>query len=448
LFQQKARRRIKLANKCVIDNQMMSECSSTPLKSDSTMTKRHRLFTAFSMAISCCLTIIPGALSTTPEATVPEKKKPLFEVTAQFNREILEQVDGLVTSKFYAPEKLPAWKEAVAKLKDKIIASKSIVELDQNINEALHALGASHTQFLTENDETLFFLTALFVNNGSTRESRKIDFTGAIVGGINTPYNEIRYILDDSPAMRAGLKIGDQILTVNGKPFVGQLSFADTSGWLTKMTVQRDRELLPFEFTPVKDDDFKSYVQAIHDSVRLIKIGNRTIGYIHFWSGGKQAHDALEQNLKTWLQKSDGLILDLRDGYGSAWVDDLDYFYRPANAYPSDMYYNKPVIALINAGVRSGKEALALSLKKSGRAKLVGERTAGAFLGGQLFDVGPHAGLYLAVQDVEIMGTRLEHVGVAPDVEIKETNIERGKKDAQFDKAFSMMQEVLKSKTE
>ncbi|MDR3613369.1 MAG: S41 family peptidase [Candidatus Obscuribacterales bacterium] len=409
------------------------------------MVKKLCLLAAFSIATACSLVIAPASISTTPVTVAQEKKDPRFDVTPQFNSEILNKVDKLVTSKFYDKQKLPVWREAIAKLSPKIVASQSIVELDQNINEALHSLGASHTQFLTENDETLFFLNTLFVNNGSKITPRKIDFTGAIVGGINTEFNEIRYVLDGSPAMKAGMKIGDKILTVNDAPFVGQLSFAGTAGRLTKVIRERNQEKYECELTPILEDDYKAYVRAINESVRVIQPMYRKTGYIHFWCGGKLAHDALELNLRTKLQNTDGLILDLRDGYGSAWIEDLDYFYRPSNAYPEDMFYAKPVIAIINGGARSGKEALALSLKRSGRAKLVGERTAGAFLGGQLFELSPRAALYLAVQNVEIMGTHLEGVGVSPDVEVKDANSNRGNRDSQLDKALSMMQELFQS---
>jgi carboxyl-terminal processing protease len=109
------------------------------------------------------------------------------------------------------------------------------------------------------------------------------------------------------------------------------------------------------------------------------------------------------------------------------------------------MFYAKPVIAIINGGARSGKEALALSLKRSERAKLVDEHTDGAFLGGQFFELGPRAALYLVVQNVEIMGTHLEGVGVSADVQVKDANSNRGNRDSQLDKALSMMQELFQS---
>jgi C-terminal processing protease CtpA/Prc len=49
----------------------------------------------------------------------------------------------------------------------------------------------------------------------------------------------------------------------------------------------------------------------------------------------------------------------------------------------------------------------------------VGENTAGYFLGGRLFEIDNRASLYLAVIDAYLDGqTRLEKVGVAPDITV------------------------------
>jgi carboxyl-terminal processing protease len=58
---------------------------------------------------------------------------------------------------------------------------------------------------------------------------------------------------------------------------------------------------------------------------------------------------------------------------------------------------------------------VARALQRSGRATLVGERTAGAVLGGSAFLLDDGAILYLAVRDVLVDGERLEGVGVQPD---------------------------------
>lgn len=372
-----------------------------------------------------------------------DKTAASLNVDSEFNQAALNKVDLLVRKKFWNAKQLPVWKETVDKSRREILAAKNLIELDNLINKALHSLNASHTQFLTINDETFYFLHCLFGNNGNAVKIRLMDFTGAITGGGTCSFDTVRYVLDGSPAAKSGVKTGDEIVSVNGQQFLGQASFWGTAGVPTVLKVKRKGEILNVSITPTKSDLYKAYVQAIKDSERVVRADNHVLGYIHYWVGGDQAHDALEFALSNKLKGTDGLIFDLRDGYGGAWVNDLDYFYRPANAYPEDMRYGKPVVALINGGVRSGKEALASSFKRSGRAQLIGERTAGAFLGGQFFDLGDRIGLYLAVRDAEYMGERLEGVGVSPDVDIQESGAQRGDDDVQYDKALQILQQSL-----
>src|SRR5262249_36822206 len=80
--------------------------------------------------------------------------------------------------------------------------------------------------------------------------------------------------------------------------------------------------------------------------------------------------------------------------------------------------YDKPMVVLINGGTRSAKEHFACQFKKTGRATLVGTRTAGAFLGAGGFPVGKDGLLELAVGGLKLDGKRLEGGGVAPDIEV------------------------------
>lgn len=371
-----------------------------------------------------------------------DKTATLLNVDPQFNRATMDKVDMLVRKKYWNPQQLPAWGETVETLRPKILGSTSLIELSSNINEALGTLRTSHTRFLTENDETFYFLHCLFGSRGNLIKSRLMDFTGAITGGVTSSFNTVRYILDDSPAMKAGIHIGDEILTVNGKKYLGQLSFQGTAGCQTHLAVKRNERVIDLTIVPIKADAYKAYLQAIKNSVKIIRRDDHVFGYIHYLVG---AREVLETQLKTSLKRTEGLILDLRDGYGAAGTDDLDFFYRPQNAYPEYMRYSKPVVALINGGTRSGKEAIAFSLKNSRRAVLVGERTAGAYVGGQLFELGDRIALYLAVHDGygEYMGKKLEGNGVEPDVDVEESSAQRGEEDLQYDKAIQILQQSL-----
>jgi carboxyl-terminal processing protease len=284
-----------------------------------------------------------------------------------------------------------------------------------------------------------------------------MDFTGVIYGGNGLPFNQVRYIVDGSPGELSKFLVGDKIVTVSGEPFVGQANFFKTSGKKLPVVVERDGKGVNLTISPLFKDPFQAYVEGTTKSARIIDSPEGKIGYVHLWAGGQEPRDAFEDLLGSKLAATDGLILDMRDGYGGNSLPDLDYFYRNPVGYPlftmqdrggqkngAKEYYNKPVVALINGGSRSGKELLAYSLKSSGRAQLVGDRTAGYVLGGRLYPIDERCALYLAVANCEIDGVRLEGIGVEPDVLIPNPDYKVDVAKAQFDKAKELLLPLLK----
>jgi carboxyl-terminal processing protease len=75
--------------------------------------------------------------------------------------------------------------------------------------------------------------------------------------------------------------------------------------------------------------------------------------------------------------KISALIVDLRDGFGGA---DPDYLKTLTH---DPFYTGLSKVFLINGGVRSGKEWLAAIVKRDHLGRLVGSKTAGAFMGGE-----------------------------------------------------------------
>ncbi len=76
------------------------------------------------------------------------------------------------------------------------------------------------------------------------------------------------------------------------------------------------------------------------------------------------------------------------------------------------------MVMLVNEGSRSGKEILAYGFRKYGIGPVVGTKTAGAVVGGNLRVMGDGSILYLAYADVQLDGIRLEGVVVEPDIEV------------------------------
>lgn len=380
-----------------------------------------------------------------------------LRVTAEYCQKVLTKVDQLITKNLYSEDIAKnEWVKAKAEFSKKIIESKTIMDLDASMNEAIKKLHLSHCQFVTTNDETFYFLIALF-SRFSNKFKVKTEFTGVIAGGNGLPANQVRYIVDGSPGEQAKFLVGDKIITVSGEPYVGQANFFKTSGKKIPVVVERDGKAVNLTVTPVFKDPFLAYVEGTVKSARILETPEGKVGYVHLWAGGQEPRDAFESLLGSKLAETDGLILDMRDGYGGNSLTDLDYFYRNPIGYPLFTmqerggkksgvreFYNKPVVALINGGSRSGKELLAYSLKNSGRAQLVGDRTAGYVLGGRLFPIDERCALYLAVTDCEVNGVRLEGIGVEPDVLIPNPDYKLDVAKAQYDKAKELLLPLLK----
>ncbi len=380
-----------------------------------------------------------------------------LRVTPDYCQKTLTKVDQLISKNLYSADIAKnEWVKAKAEFGKKIVESKTLMELDTSMNAAIKKLHLSHCQFVTTNDETYYFLHALF-SRFNPKIKTKMDFTGVIYGGNGLPFNQVRYIIDGSPGEQSKFFVGDKIITVSGEPFVGQANFFKTAGKKLPVVVERDGKGVNLTITLVSKDPFLAYVEGTTKSARIIDSPEGKVGYVHLWAGGQEPRDAFEDLLTSKLAETDGLILDMRDGYGGNSLTDLDFFYRNPVGYPlftmKDRdghkngvkdYYNKPLVALINGGSRSGQELLAYSLKNSGRARLVGDRTAGYVLGGRLFPIDERCALYLAVTDCEIDGVRLEGIGVEPDVLIPNPDYRADVAKAQFDKAKELLLPLLK----
>ena len=376
------------------------------------------------------------AVKTTRKAlaqSIAPQNRSDFKVTRAETEKLLEKVDKLINKEFYNSDLAKTvWKKELLDNKETILESKNLKELAERMNVPIHALKCSHTQFLTNNEEIFYFLQSLFSTFNKKIDDQELDFTGITTGGVDKKFNCIRYVLNGSPADGAGLRRGDLIESVDGQPYLGQVSFRGRATKKTPVQVKRGAETLTLTVVPNLTNDYPQYVKAIERSVQIFPSAVGRLGYIHYWSGGRQAHDTFEQAvLSDKMLNTEGLIIDLRDGYGANSLDDLDMLYRQPSAYPrmltiarsgkknfEQLYYDKPVVVLINRGSRSGKELLAAGLKSSGRAKLVGETTAGFVLAGRLFSIDQRFAMYVAVDDIYLNGERLEGKGVSPDLAI------------------------------
>ncbi|MCC7531981.1 MAG: hypothetical protein IT342_25990 [Candidatus Melainabacteria bacterium] len=371
-----------------------------------------------------------------PAVTATVEPMEALSVNSQFNKVVLSKLDKHVRKSLYSKElSAEVWPKALEKQRARILSAKNLIELSESANAAIDELKSSHCRFLTTNDDTYYFLYSLFPGSkGRNHDDKGISvFPGFVTGSVGFEPDRVRYVLDDSPADRSHIMVGDKIISVNGRKYIGQSNFFNLEGRTVNIELMRKSEKRTVPIKLVKKPMYDWYTHAVSKSASKFDKGGFKLGYVHLWCGGGKAQETMQNALENPpIKDCDGLILDLRDGYGACSPDALDPFFRQPVAYPdfeittregekntSTVVFNKPMVAIINGGSRSGKEQLAYSLKKTKRALVIGDRTAGYFLAGSIQPINDKCFLYLAVFDCSLSGVRLEGVGVEPDLSVQ-----------------------------
>lgn len=166
-----------------------------------------------------------------PAIGAPVKKtedlRDALNCNREFNKAVLSKVDSTVRSSFYSEEmSKDVWPQALEKQREKILDAKNLIELSNAVNAAIDELKTSHCRFLTINDDTYYFLNSLFVHGKKGSHGEPIvtcAFPGFITGGAGFQDDRVRFVLDGSPAQKAGFKVADKILTVDKKKICGHV---------------------------------------------------------------------------------------------------------------------------------------------------------------------------------------------------------------------------------
>lgn len=306
------------------------------------------------------------------------------------------------------------------------------------VNAMLGELNASHTRLFTPDDFEFYLLPALFgddrePNRLTTRRRPALRHIGAMTRADQPGI--MAAVLDGSPADVTGLEPGDVLVSVDGEPYRGLTQFAGSEP--VTIVYRRGDQARTARISPVSEGPLDALLKATRKSATLLPLPDgRRVGYIRLWTmADPRFARELENTVRGKLHDSDGLILDIRDGFGGSPEGYADVFYRPdftgwrrgrsgKNGESYATGYGKPLVALTNRGTRSAKEMLAWTLQRSRRATLIGQRTAGAVLASQGLPIRARASepirfyLSLAVTDLTMEGERLEGRGVAPDVPV------------------------------
>jgi carboxyl-terminal processing protease len=354
-----------------------------------------------------------------------------------------DEIVKLVRENYYDPKIAAHWADThtgYAKAVD------SEEQFASRTNQVLSELRVSHTGYFTPADQKYYGLKAIFaqaLNVGPVEwDSPGADFTSD---------NVVRVIFADGPAAKAVLRRGDKILLADGKKFHPVMSFKGRSGSPVALTVQRREHEPPItvNLTPRRINPKQEWLDAQRKGARLIAKNGKSVAYVPFFScAGDEHRGMLEELLAGPLRDADALVLDFRDGFGGCNPQFLNLFNRvppvltqigrDGKASQYDPQWRKRLVVLINGGTTSGKEIVAHNIKKHRLGPLVGQRTAGAVLGGRCFLLSDQSLMYLAVVDVRVDGEWLEGIGVRPDVEVPDRFPFADGADPQLDKAIDV----------
>ena len=199
--------------------------------------------------------------------------------------------------------------------------------------------------------------------------------------------------LDDSPAERAGLRPGDQILAVDGTPTRGEsvsslvYQVRGESGTDVTLTIRRGDEEFDVTIT-------RAVIELREVNAEMLEDG---IGYIRLTSFTDRATGLFSDALSSLQEQgATGIVFDLRSNPGGYIVaaqgiasqfipagellftvesgEDIREWRAEAGVAQTDAI---EVIVLVDSGSASASEIVAAALQEHGRATLIGEPTFG-----------------------------------------------------------------------
>jgi carboxyl-terminal processing protease len=250
----------------------------------------------------------------------------------------------------------------------------------------------------------------------------------------------VEYPLEDSPAFRAGVLAGDQIVRINEESTVNMSLEEAVSrlrgpvGEPVRVMIMRDLFTEPRPFQIVRE-----VIKYNPPEGRLLEGG---VGYIrikNFNSNVTTELDNLLASFKRELGRTPaGLVLDLRDDPGGLLSQAVDVSSRfletgatvVSTAGASDgqkiersKWANGeiayPMIVLTTAHSASASEIVAGALRNLDRAAVMGERTFGKGSVQHLFENSDASRLKLTVAHYLTPGEKsIQNVGIPPDVEL------------------------------
>ena len=276
----------------------------------------------------------------------------------------------------------------------------------------------------------------------------KIDTSGEFGGlGIEVGHKGdatvVTAAVDDTPAARAGIRVGDELVAIDGESTQG-LGLPDVlrrlrgpAGKRVLLTIRREGFSAPRELALIRDHiRIISVEGALYGGLAYLKVKSfqdRTALYLR-----KELERLREQNEGKPLL---GAVLDLRNNPGglleqAVAVSDL---WLPGNltivstrgrkgtpateerSKDKDTEPDYPLVVLVNAGSASASEIVAGALQDHGRATILGTQTFGKGSVQTVIEMEDGSGLKLTIARYYTPnGRSIQEKGITPDYWVPE----------------------------
>ena len=239
-------------------------------------------------------------------------------------------------------------------------------------------------------------------------------------------------VFEGSPAAKAGLKVGDLILSIDGESTEGlnveevATKVRGEAGTNVTLKVFRDREELEFTIT-------RAQIKVPSVSGKLIN-NNKTL-YIEISSFGESTSTGLAELLSSYSKLPDSIVLDLRNNGGGLVAQSMEvarYFIKGGTVLyevgreesslenltvDGEKYLNKKLVVLVNGNTASASEILTGAIQDYQTGTIVGEQTFGKGVVQSMFNLSDGGIIKLTTKRYLTPNKRdINKEGIKPDI--------------------------------
>ena len=378
-----------------------------------------------------CKIIFGGAIATVATTSFLSTTRPAVAESNLENspKQVIDEVWQIVNNEFVDETfNQTDWQVVREELLSQTYTSQS--QAYSAIRSALRQLGDAYTRFLPPKDfEQL-----------TTQTSGELSGVGVTLE-INrqTSMLTVVNLLENSPASKANLQPGDQVLAIDDQP-TSLMSVEQASELIkgeidTQVTLQISRKGRTFKITLNR-----AKIELPTVKYHLRQEGSMEVGYISLYEFNSHAAEQMKEAIKELTNQGvQGFVLDLRNNPGGLllasvdiarmWVETGEIVHtvdrlggdREFTANRTAMT-DLPLVVLVNGYSASASEILAGALKDNQRATIVGTTTYGKGTVQAVHSLSDGSGLAVTIsQYFPPSGIDINRKGITPDIQLELT---------------------------